>query len=450
MARASQQKAAPRVASGAAKLAQTQALEHGVALLRDGQEASAEQVFKTVLRKWPGHADALHFLGIARHALGHSDEGVALIRQGLGIRPEHHGAWNNLGNVLTEAQRFDEAKAAYRQALAQYPDFINPMNNLATILRREGDLSGAEALCRRAVALDADFAQAWYNLSLTLLEQGQVEEGLTANSRAIVLWPRHLQARNAVPRALVHLGRLDEAAQLYRDWLATDPDNPVVLHHLAACSGGTVPERASDDYVERTFDAFAATFDANLSALGYRAPQLVADLLCRLLPPPARQFDVLDVGCGTGLCGPLVRGWARTLTGCDLSSGMLDKAAGRRVYDDLQHAELVAFLRDHPESQDALVCADTLCYFGALGPAMAAAHGALRPGGIFVFTVEALGDDGEAPYHLQPHGRYAHRQAHVHAAIEAASLHVETLDAVGLRLEAGKPVSGWLVAARRR
>lgn len=448
MARGSN-KAAPRGASGAARLAWTQALQYAVALLRDGQDEAAERELRAVLRKWPDQPDGLHFLGIARHNQGHSDEGIALIRQALAVNPGVAGVWNNLGNVLTEAQRFDEAKATYREALARHPEFINAMNNLATILRREGDHAGSEALCRRAVEIDPEFAQAWYNLSLTLLEQGKVDEGLTANSRAIVLWPKHLQARNAVPRALVHLGRLDEAAQLYRDWLATDPGNPVILHHLAACSGGTVPERASDDYVERTFDAFAATFDANLSALGYRAPHLVADLLTRLLPPPARQFDVLDLGCGTGLCGPLVREWSRTLSGCDLSSGMLEKADRRRVYDDLQHAELVAYLLAHPGSQDALVCADTLCYFGELGPAMAAAHGALRPGGLFVFTVEALGDRGEAPYHLQPHGRYAHRRAHVAASLAAASLNTEALEPVELRMEAGKPVAGWLVAARR-
>jgi len=442
-------RAGPKPLSGAARLAQRQMLQRAVDLLRDKMLDEAEPVLLAVLQRWPGQADALHFLGVLEHTRGHSEAALTLIRQAIAGLPGQPGPLNNLGNVLVETQRFDEAVTAYCASLALKPDNIDALNNLATILRKRGEQAESEALCRKALEARPDFAQAWYNLSLTLLEQGRVDEGLTAHSRAIVLWPRHLQARNAVPKALVHLGRLDEAAKLYREWLATDPDNPVIKHHLAACSGGAVPERASDAYVERTFDAFAATFDANLSALGYRAPQLVADLLRELLPPPARQFDIHDLGCGTGLCGPMVRDWARDLSGCDLSQGMLTKAERRHVYDSLHHAELVAHMRAHPARWDALICADTLCYFGELGEALEAAAQSLRPNGHLVFTVEAQPIDNSSPYHLQPHGRYAHQRDYVSTALARAGLRELVLRQEQLRSEAGKPVVGWLVAATR-
>jgi predicted TPR repeat methyltransferase len=438
----------PKPLSGAARLAQRQLLQRAVDLLRDKMLDEAEPVLLSVLQRWPGQPDALHFLGVLEHTRGHSEAALTLIKQAIAGLPGQAGPLNNLGNVLVETQRFDEAIMAYRDSLALKPDNIDALNNLATMLRKRSEHAESEALCRRALAAKPDFAQAWYNLSLTLLEQGRVDEGLTAHSRAIVLWPRHLQARNAVPKALVHLGRLDEAAKLYREWLATDPDNPVIKHHLAACSGGAVPDRASDAYVERTFDAFAATFDANLSALGYRAPQLVADLLRELLPEPARQFDIHDLGCGTGLCGPMVRDWARDLSGCDLSQGMLAKAERRHVYDSLHHAELVAHMNHNPGRFDALICADTFCYFGELAEAMQSAAQSLRPEGHLVFTVEAwLGDNGQ-PHHLQPHGRYAHQRDYVSAVLAGAGLCELVLREEQLRSEAGKPVIGWLVAAR--
>lgn len=442
------QTTAHRPLSGAARLAQQQMLQRAVLLLRDKKLDDAEPVLLSVLQRWPGQPDALHFLGVLEHTRGHSEAALTLIHQAILGLPGQAGPLNNLGNVLVETQRFDAAVDAYRGCLALKPDNIDALNNLATMLRKRGEHAESEALCRKALEVNPEFAQAWYNLSLTLLEQGRVDEGLTAHSRAIVLWPRHLQARNAVPKALVQLGRLDEAAQLYREWLATDPDNPVIKHHLAACSGGAVPERASDAYVERTFDAFAATFDANLSALGYRAPQLVAELLRELLPPPERQFDIHDLGCGTGLCGPMVRDWARDLSGCDLSQGMLDKAKRRHVYDDLHHAELVAHMRAHPARWDALICADTLCYFGELGEALQAAALAMRPNGHLVFTVEAWQADDGQPYHLQPHGRYAHQREYVSTALAEAGLQERVLRQEQLRSEAGKPVIGWLVAAR--
>jgi predicted TPR repeat methyltransferase len=439
---------APRAARGASKLEQRRQLEHAVELLRAKQLDKAALALQTILQRWPGQGDALHYLGVLKHQAGDSDAAVALIRQAIEAMPNEVAPWNNLGNVLVEAQRFEEAEAAYRHCLELQPTFVDALSNLATIHSKRGEHVKAEALCRRAIAERPEFGQGWYNLSVALLAQNRIDEGLAANSRAILLWPKHLQARDAVARALVFLGRLDEAAQLYREWLKVDPDNAVIQHHLAACSGGTAPERASDAYVERTFDAFAATFDANLSALGYRAPQLVADLLREVLPAPVRQFDVHDLGCGTGLCGPLVRDWARELSGCDLSTGMLKKAERRRVYDRLDHAELVAHMRAHPLSFDALICADTLCYFGELGEALRASAQALRPGGVLVFTVEASLASDAAPYRLQAHGRYAHRRDCVEQAVAQAGLAVCTLRQETLRHEAGRPVIGWLVAAR--
>jgi predicted TPR repeat methyltransferase len=428
---------------------QHQLLQRAVTHLRDGQLDQAEPLLMSILQRWPRHPHALHFLGVLEHIHGRSEQAVSLIRQAIAHLPVEAGPLNNLGNVLVEMQRYDEAEKAYRDCLALEPEQVDALTNLATLLRKRRQHAEAEALCRRAVKVRPDFALAWYTLSLALVEQGQVDEGLAAHSRGVALAPGQLQARNAMPKALVHRGRLDDAAKLYRAWLAIEPDNPVVRHHLAACVGGTVPERASDAYVEKTFDAFAATFDANLAALDYRAPQLVTELLQSLLEPPARQYDIHDLGCGTGLCGPLVRGWARELSGCDLSQGMLAQAGRRRVYDRLEHAELVAHLRDNPRCFDVLVCADTLCYFGELGDALQAAAAALKPGGCLVFTVEAWRASGGIPYHLQPSGRYAHHRGYVKRLLGQHGLQECALREETLRMEFGKAVAGWLVAARK-
>jgi predicted TPR repeat methyltransferase len=96
-----------------------------------------------------------------------------------------------------------------------------------------------------------------------------------------------------------------------------------------------------------------------------------------------------------------------------------------------------------------VLSADTLCYFGDLQAFMHATTRALRPQGWLVFTVEALADEVDQPFRLQPHGRYAHARAHVRATLDTAGLAVVDIDAVVLRQEGGKPVHGWLVAARR-
>ena len=104
---------------------------------------------------------------------------------------------------------------------------------------------------------------------------------------------------------------------------------------LAACSGRDVPPRASDAFIETTFDSFAASFDSKLARLSYRAPALVAEMLKRSGIAPTKSLDVLDAGCGTGLCGALIAPYARRLIGVDLSGRMLAQARQRNVYDEL-------------------------------------------------------------------------------------------------------------------
>ncbi len=435
----------------AARADPTDALAHAIALLRAERIEEAEPALLALLRRWPDEPNALHYLGVLRHTQGRVNEALELIHHSLTLAGSNIGAWNNLGNVLLAAGRVDEATQAYERGVAAgptRPEAADALNNLCTVYRKQGHWAQAEGAARRALALRGEFGDAWYNLSLALMAQGQVHEGLLANSRAVALWPRHMQARDQVIRALVLLGERDQAAALYRQWQAEEPDNPVVQHQLAACLGQAPPPRASDAYVQQVFDQFAGSFDAKLEKLHYRAPELVAQALADVAGPPAAAFDIVDAGCGTGLCGPLLKPWARTLAGCDLSEGMLRRAHARGCYAPLHQAELVHYLHTQPGAFDVVASADTLCYFGPLEAPLAATQRSLRAGGWLIFTVEAQADEAPGAGHqLQPNGRYAHSAAHVRAALQLAGLKLLSITPEALRHEAGQPVAGWLVTA---
>jgi predicted TPR repeat methyltransferase len=217
---------------------------------------------------------------------------------------------------------------------------------------------------------------------------------------------------------------------------------------LAACSGRDMPVRASNDFVERTFDSFAASFESKLARLHYRAPALVGAMLDDSGLERAKRLDVLDAGCGTGLCGSLIAPYARHLTGVDLSNGMLAHAREKQVYDELLQAELTGFLRDHPDAFDVIVSADTLVYFGALDEVVGAAARALRSGGLLIFTLEEAVAADVAEFHLEMHGRYTHAQAYVERLLTAGGLTPEMAHAE-LRMESGVPVAGLVVRARK-
>jgi len=218
---------------------------------------------------------------------------------------------------------------------------------------------------------------------------------------------------------------------------------------IAACSGRDVPTRASDAFIEMTFDSFAGSFDSKLAMLLYRAPALVAGMLEDPDVEPSKSLDVLDAGCGTGLCGPLIAPYARRLVGVDLSARMLAQARARNVYDELFKVELTVYLRDNPGAFDVIVSADTLVYFGALQGVVEASAAALRPGGRLIFTVEASIDRSDVGYAISLHGRYCHSRQYPESVLMDAKLQPE-IEPAELRLEAGNPVQGLVVRATKR
>ena len=235
---------------------------------------------------------------------------------------------------------------------------------------------------------------------------------------------------------------------VFKEWLREEPDDPIARHMLAACSGRDVPPRASDAFIEKTFDSFAGSFDSRLARLQYRAPALVAEMLARSGAQPSRCLDVLDAGCGTGLCGQLIAPYARRLVGVDLSARMLDHARARELYDELVQGELTAYLGAAADAFDVIVSADTLVYFGPLDGIVAAAAYALRPGGRLIFTVEELLGAELAACTLSVNGRYRHSRAYLERVLRDAALRPEIVPAE-LRLEAGDPVPGLVVRATK-
>ena len=429
------------------EIAPEEALREAIRRHSAGELREAEVVYHKVLGAMPQNADALHFLGVLRHQQGRTEEGVSLVQRALALAPAYVDAWSNLGNLYKESAQLDEAEAAYRRALALDERHAAAWNNLGIVLRARGQTAEAVEALRRAVDISATFADAHFNLGNALRECRRLAEAIAAYREVLLLNPAHTRAHYRLGYALYTTGAHEEAADVFRRWLVVEPGNPIPAHMLAACSGENIPERASDDYVRTTFDGFAASFDdVLLHRLDYDAPQQLLKILTPALGTPGCLYDVLDAGCGTGLCGPLLKPYARSLTGVDLSPGMLAKARTRDAYDRLHEDEITRFLAARVAAFDVIASADTLCYFGDLKLLAQTARRALRAGGWIGFTVERS-DDIET-YRIQPHGRYSHARAYLEGILAHAGFEAMHVIPAVLRRELGSDVEGWVVRAR--
>ncbi|MDD2758681.1 MAG: tetratricopeptide repeat protein [Methylomonas sp.] len=423
-------------------------LKAAIDVHRQGRLDEAEKAYQAILKIHPSNPDALHFFGVLLHQRGRSKEAIARIERALKSNPDYLDARMNLGNIYKETGDTTRAAATYRKVIATDPSHINAYNNLGVVLRLKGELEESARMLEQAVALAPDNADCLHNLGNTYQNQLEIEKAVETYMRSIALKPKQPEVYETLWNMLRRSGKFSKAQDVLAKWLAVEPDNPVAKHFLLAVRGDDIPDRASDAYVQQTFDGFADSFDEVLKGLDYRAPELTAEAVAAIYPEPRHQLTILDAGCGTGLCGDFLKPYARKLIGVDLSQAMLEKARGRSLYDELTPAELVDYLGRFNAAFDLIVSADTLCYFGELRHFFLAARQALKKNGCLVFTLEQYQGDDPLNFKLNPHGRYSHCADYVEQTLSACDLSLLALRIVILRMELGNPVAGLLISAK--
>ncbi|WP_305988838.1 tetratricopeptide repeat protein [Roseibium sp. MMSF_3544] len=425
-------------------------LQDGIAAHRKGDLETAQDIYLEILDADREHPDGLHFLGLLHFDAGRTESAIGLIERSLELNPQNTSALNNLGNILKLTGEPRAAFAAYVRAVEIDSRHDDAWKNINHLLRASGDYEEVLEIMSEIVRLDPENPSAWHTYGLALMFTGRQEEASDAFEKSLNFDDAKAPTALWRARVLGALGRTDLSQKHFERIVEADPDNKAAQYHLSAVRGDKL-EHAPEDYVKTHFDKFSDSFDEVLEGLGYRAPELVAEDVVALAGQRSAPFeDVVDLGCGTGLCGPLIRDHCVRLTGVDLSKGMMEKAAQLNAYDYLVEGELVAFLSsDLPTPFDLAVCVDTLCYIGNLRPFMKALYGALKPGGKLVASVEHLTDDTGADFRVDSSGRYAHTPNYIRQCAEEASLAYAQDRQEVLRRELGEDVHGLIFQVQR-
>ena len=343
-----------------------------------------------------------------------------------------------------EAGRFADAERDFQASLALLPGRPSTLTNLGAARLKLGKLQEAADLLEEALAQEPDNAQALGHRATALAELGRPEQALACVDRALAV-DAHLGPVWTLRGSLLkELGRPAEAAAAYQQAIANGADPELNRYYLAGLAGGQAPQAPPRQYVESLFDGYADGFEEHLvEVLNYRAPDLLVDELRRM----PRGFDcALDLGCGTGLCGLLLRPLAKSLHGVDLSGNMVERAAARGVYDALAQADVAQYLADTECRYDLVLAADVFIYVGALEPVFAGVARVLAPGGIFCFSVEACEEGPDLA--LRPSLRYAHSRGYIHKLAEQYGFEILATAGHSIREDQGKPIPGlflWLV-----
>jgi predicted TPR repeat methyltransferase len=348
------------------------------------------------------------------------------------------------GMQLSEAGDLAGAERQFLGSLALLPGRASTLVNLGVTRFRLGRHADAVDPLEEALALEPGDANAWLHLALAQFELRRLEAAAKATERATALAPGLGVAWSLRGDLLRELGRPHEAIAAHEQALAAGFEPELQRYYLAALRGDAVPSAPPSAYVRQLFDNYAGDFDQHLvQALGYNAPRLLVDGL-----QGARFRAALDLGCGTGLCAPLLRPLATRLDGIDLSPNMVRQARARGLYDEVAEADVAGHLATTTSRYDLLVAADVFIYVGDLEATFAGAARVLEAGGTFCFSVEAA--DEQVPLELRASLRYAHSAGYIRSLAERHGFDLRATARHPLRIDQGQPLAGLFAWLTRR
>jgi len=390
-------------------------------------------------------------------------------------------------------QNYDDAIPALAKAFAARPD-AETADALGTCLQNINHFNEAVLYHHRAMEMDPSNAAYVVRFGLAMANTaGGSEAAMELFRMAINLNPHLFDAYAYLGREYQQVGRSDDASTVFQDGLARAPDNAVLNYYygqflqtsgqaknaiaafdktiagedekakssaifLRAAAQGETPERAPESFIKNAFDYFAPNFETALKDNPqYRSPGTLLTLLQQPTVTGVRDLKkqtarVLDLGCGTGLMGTVIKPYADALVGVDLSISMLHRANEKGIYSLTRCQDIQAYVDEMPAGAfDLVTMADVLTYIGKLNELFTALAQKLSAGALVAFGCEKLPEENQGPgYALQNTVRYAHKDSYIRALAAQNGFDVLAFQASPTRQYGSETVDGLFYVLGKR
>lgn len=487
----------------------------------------AKQHLHQALRLDPHHAESYNNLGRLFYKENLLSDAIPFFEKALRINPDYWEAHYNLAHSLTKKNQASQAMVHYQEALRLKPDHAFAHYNLGLLLFEMQSYEPAETHLKQAIELGLKEPMALYYLAHSLLALGKVEQAKQWFEEVIKAIPiqseihgemqRETQretpekTQNETPKSNVNnkaenkqqetnqfleilaqshhnlavlnlrTNQKSQALNHFEQTLALNPNNETAQHMIEALKGiqSNNKTKAPNAYISELFDQYADYYDEHLKLdLKYAVPGRLRNAVGRCLGKELKPGRVLDLGCGTGLCGIYFRDLALTLIGIDLSPKMVEKAKSLGAYDEVVCGDFNEYLLSETHtillSQfDLILAADVLVYLGDLKESFQNIAKALNNNGLFAFTIELdetsdfssiksinsinklntqefIDKTKSLPhYFLQLTGRYTHTVSYIHELASENHLSIEVEDSIVLRKNQDKEILGILFVLRK-
>ena len=454
-----------------------------------GNKEKALELYTHALKLNKNSEAALLNLSTLNYELGNYDKSADFAQKALNQNPNNMVAWQNLANIAFCRGDYEVALQDYQKMYEQNNNSYIAMINLANTYYSLGKYVLALEFAKKSLGRHPSSVVANMISGNALAAMEKYEKAIDKYLRAYELDEHNREVLNALSdtyRSLndwencvafawkyvktapeqtdeicLNFGYLlyecyseksEELARKYATkWLNFFPNNKIVQHMACALTNGHALLNSDSHFIQATFDAFAPDFDETLAALDYQAPALIENEAAKYLKASVfTGYHILDLGCGTGLCGEKMKKFAsrKGLIGVDLSSKMLDIAREKKIYAQLICDDVCHYLETTTYFFHVVTASDVLTYFGDLTKIFVRVSKSLTPKGMFFFTVSE-NSSNEDDFFMMPSGRFVHNPNYVEKALKSAGLRLINKERHILRNEAESPVYGYIFTASK-
>jgi len=165
----------------------------------DEEPEKAEEIYRTILRKNPNHAEAMRLLAAVATVHRKHEDAELLLSRAVSVAPKFSRGWLDLAKTQLE--------------LGKHPEAI----------------ISAETL----VSLSPDIAESHVALANTQAQSNLTEQSITSYQRALEINPAHPGAFSGLAHQLKTIGRQQEAIATHRQNIALNPTNSEPYWNLA-------------------------------------------------------------------------------------------------------------------------------------------------------------------------------------------------------------------------
>lgn len=417
----------------------------GLLLLQNNELAAAKTQFKNVLALQPGHLEAQFYLGVLSLEANSLEEAEQAFEKVLEQDKNHVQALTNLGVIALKREQGQLAVSYFTNALVIDNNHLDARNNLAATFMHHDRFENALMHYDVLLKEEPHNIEYLYNSGVAQMALGHLSEATNHFEKILELKSDHFAALNNLAAIYIRLEDKEHARTLLERAVAANPADKSSQHMLHALRTDELNPPTCPEYASNLFNNYALYYDQHLQGqLNYSLPQQIVQLLHHL--DLYKLNEVIDLGCGTGLTGSVLREMSEHLTGVDIAAKMLTQAREKGIYDKLVEAELESFLKKSKQHYDLAVAADVLPYFGKLDNFFTAVAHRLKSGGHFIFTIEISEDK---LWQLQTSARFSHHVNYITQLCSQLDLEIVHQEKVIARRQHQEALPVMLFAVRK-